>query len=72
MDPSRLHGASRRHQCLGRDLSAEGPLPFFLGVAAAEDVDLNRFQVKQFQEKVESGGHVSILTGARERPFAQG
>ena len=72
MNAAVLHGAPGRHQRLGRDLTAKSPLSFLVGVATAEDVDLNRFEIKQFQKKIEGGGHVSILAGAREGPFAQG
>ena len=46
MDPTAIDRATRGHQGLGRDLSAEGALALPCGVLAAEDVDLDRLEIQ--------------------------
>ena len=53
MDTAALHGASRRHQRLSGDLSAEHPLTVLVGTHASEDVHLDRLEIEELDQKVE-------------------
>ncbi len=55
-----VHRAGRRHQRLARHLAAEHALAVLVGLGAAEDVDLDRFEIEQLDEvaqRVRHGGH---------------
>ncbi len=65
VDPSLGDGTAGRHQRLSGDLATEDPLPRFVGTPAAEDVDLDLFQVEQRDEGIQLGRHRSILSPAR-------
>jgi len=65
MHPSVLDRAPRRHEGLPGHLPAEHALTLFVGLDAPEDVDLNRFKVKQIDEKVQGGAHAPMFAGRR-------
>ena len=57
VDASALDGPARGHQRLRGDLPAEHPLAVLVGADAPEDVDLDRFEIEEFHEKVERFAH---------------
>ena len=61
--PAGLHRAGGRHQRLAGHLPAEDPLAVLVGRDAAEDVDLDRFEVEQGDEVVEGAHGPVILAG---------
>ena len=57
--PARVvDGAGGGHQGLSGDLATEHPLAVLVGRHAAEDVDLDRFEIEQLDEVVEGILHV--------------
>ena len=56
-----VDGTTRRHEGLGRDLAAEGPLAVFLRVLATVRVDFNGFEVEQIDKEFKGFGHASIV-----------
>ena len=50
VDGADLDGSPRRHQGLGRHLSAKGPLALFYGVSPAKSIDLDPFEVEQIDK----------------------
>jgi hypothetical protein len=44
-------------------LAAEDALAFFAGLYPPEDVDLNRLEVEQVDQKLEGGAHASMIAG---------
>ncbi len=61
VDVALIHGAPRRHECLGGDLSTEDALTLLVGLDPAEDVLLDRLEVEQVDEEIEGVGHPSIV-----------
>ena len=57
MHLSVLHRAAGGHQRLARHLATEDTLALLVGLNAAEDVHLDRFEVKQIDEELK--GHRS-------------
>ena len=49
--------AGSGHQRLARHLSAEDALPVFLWADPAEDVDLERLEIEEFDEMLQGRGH---------------
>lgn len=56
-----VDGARRSDEGLAGYLAAEHPLTVFVGLHTAEDVDLDRFQVEQFDQVLQSIRHAAML-----------
>ena len=70
-----LDGAARRHQRLAGHLPAEDALALLVGLGAAEDVDLDRFEVEEIDEELQGRAHRPMLPrfgAARRIRFAAG
>jgi len=59
--PTLVDRASGSHQGLGGDLASKDPLAFFIGLGAAEDIYLDRFEVEQMDKKIERFRHGYIV-----------
>ena len=61
--PTEFDGATGRHQRLGRYLATEHALSILVGAHPSEDVDLDGFEIEQFDQEVQGGAHRPILAG---------
>ncbi len=61
MDPTLVDRAAGGHQRLGCDLTAEDPLPLFIGLGSAKDIDFDCFEVEKVDEKIERFRHAYIV-----------